>query len=66
VLDAETEATAVGNARTANILLIGAAVRIMGLADIDWAGIIAENVRKSFVEVNRKAFLRGMALVGGN
>jgi len=63
VLDAQAEAMAVGNVRALNILLVGAAVKIMGLENIDWSKIIAENVKAAFVEVNQKAFARGMELV---
>jgi len=65
VLDAHTEAHKVGNARALNILLVGAAARIMGLDKIDWNDIIAKNVKPAFVEVNQKAFARGQELVGG-
>jgi len=63
VLDAFAEATSVGNARALNILLAGAAIKIMGLENIDWNRIIAENVRPAFIDVNQKAIKRGMELV---
>ncbi|MCL2557270.1 MAG: indolepyruvate oxidoreductase subunit beta [Treponema sp.] len=63
VLDARAEAAALGNARALNILLVGAAAKIMGLGNIDWNKAIAENVKTAFVEVNQKAFARGMELV---
>ena len=63
VLDAHAEAAALGNAKALNILLVGAAVKIMQLESIGWNNIIGENVKKAFVEVNQKAFARGMELV---
>jgi len=63
VLDAHAEAVAVGNARALNILLVGAAAKIMKLDAIGWSKIIADNVKPAFVEVNQKAFARGMELV---
>ncbi|MCL2618923.1 MAG: indolepyruvate oxidoreductase subunit beta [Defluviitaleaceae bacterium] len=63
VLDATAEALALGNARALNILLVGAAAKIMKLDDIDWNGILAKNVKPAFVEINQKAFARGQELV---
>jgi len=62
VLDAQAEAVKVGNARALNILLVGAAARIMGLDGIGWDKIIEGNVKPEFAEVNKKAFARGMEL----
>ena len=63
VLDAHGEAAKLGNTRALNILLLGATVKLMRLMDIDWASIIKANVRSAFVEMNQKAFERGMELV---
>ncbi|MCL1992221.1 MAG: indolepyruvate oxidoreductase subunit beta [Spirochaetes bacterium] len=63
VLDAQAEAAAVGNARALNILLVGAAAKIMKLDGINWSDIIASNVKSAFVDVNQKAFARGQELV---
>ena len=62
ILDARAEAIAVGSARALNILLVGVAVKLMQLKQIDWHNIIAENVKPAFVAVNQKAFTRGLAL----
>ena len=63
VIDAQTEAVGVGNARALNILLAGAAIKLMGLGNINWDKIIADNVKPAFVEVTQKALKRGMELV---
>ncbi|MGI6404448.1 MAG: indolepyruvate oxidoreductase subunit beta [Oscillospiraceae bacterium] len=63
-MDAFGEAVKLGNPKVLNILLLGATVAKMGLTDIDWNRIIAENVKPAFVELNQKALARGMQLVG--
>jgi len=63
VFDAHGEALKLGNSRTLNILLLGATVKLMGLTDIDWSQVINANVKSAFVEINQKAFERGMSLV---
>ena len=63
-LDATEEAEKLGNPRTMNIILLGVALKALGLhEEIDWNKIIAENVREQFVEVNQKALQLGMSLV---
>ena len=63
ILDAHGEAAKLGNQRVLNTILLGGAVKLMGLNSIDWGRIIADNVRPAFAELNQKAFERGMALV---
>lgn len=63
-LDATGIAEKVGNPRSANVVLLGALVKAMGLTDIDWDPIIAKTVKPAFIDVNRKAFAAGMAAVG--
>ena len=58
-------ASELGNAKALNVLLLGATVEMMGLTDIDWNTIIKENVKQKFVELNQKAFVKGMELVKG-
>ena len=62
-LDATGIAEKVGNPKSANVVLLGALVRAMGLTDIDWDPIIAKTVKPAFVEVNRQAFAAGMNAV---
>ena len=62
-LDATGIAEKVGNPRSANVVLLGALVKAMGLTDIDWDPIIAKTVKPAFIDVNRKAFAAGMAAV---
>ena len=56
------EAKALGDSRTMNILLLGAAVKKIGLSGLDWEMVISQEVRKEFYEINVKAFRRGQEL----
>lgn len=62
-LDATGIAEKVGNPKSANVVLLGALVKAMGLTDIDWNPIIDKTVKPAFIDVNRKAFAAGMAAV---
>ena len=62
VVDAYREAEALGNPKVLNVILLGAAIRQMGLEEIDWDGIIADNVKPAFAALNQKALHVGMAL----
>ncbi|MCL2416298.1 MAG: indolepyruvate oxidoreductase subunit beta [Defluviitaleaceae bacterium] len=63
VLDAYGEAAKLGNSRAQNLLLLGATAKLMGLTDIDWNAIISAAVRPAFVDINQKAFARGIEMV---
>lgn len=64
VVDAYREAEALGNTKVLNIILLGAAILQMGLEDIDWDTIIADNVKPAFAALNQKALHVGMELAG--
>ncbi len=53
-------AESLGNAKAANVILLGALVRSMGLDDIDWEEIVAKNVKAKFKDLNIEAFKAGM------
>lgn len=61
-LDAQTLARDLGTPRVMNIILLGVLIRELGLENIDWKRIIAENVKPKFVELNQKAFEMGKNL----
>ncbi|MCL1925297.1 MAG: indolepyruvate oxidoreductase subunit beta [Defluviitaleaceae bacterium] len=63
VLDARKEAEDLGNPRGTNMVLVGAAVKLLNLLNIDWKKAIAANVKPQFVEPNMKTFERGLSLV---
>lgn len=62
-LNASKMAADRGNVKAANVILLGTLVKLMGLDDIDWDGIIRKNVKEKFVELNLKAFQVGMDAV---
>ncbi len=61
-MDASEEARKLGNTRVMNIILLGASVRQLGLEDIDWGKVIAENVKPQYVALNQQAFELGKSL----
>lgn len=61
-LDATAKARELGNARVMNIILLGVLVQAMNLKEIDWARIIAENVKAPYVALNQAALNLGMSL----
>ena len=63
VVDAFAEAKALGNPKVLNIVLLGTLIKMMNLTHIDWNGIIAQEVKPQFVEINQKALALGLNLV---
>lgn len=63
VFKAAEIAKELGNPKAMNIVLLGALVKAMGIEDMDWDTIIAQNVKKGFEELNIKAFRAGMAAI---
>ena len=59
VIDASRLAEELGNVKAANVILLGALVKAMGLEDIDWENIIRKNVKEKFIDLNLKAFQVG-------
>lgn len=59
VFQAAGIAEKVGNARTMNIVLLGALVKALNLPGVDWEKAIRENVKPGFAEINTKAFIEG-------
>lgn len=62
-LDATKIATDLGNPKSANVVLLGALIKAIGMTDIDWKAIIAKAVKPKFIEVNQKAFDAGFAAI---
>ena len=62
--DAFDEAKKLGDPRTMNILLLGAATKKIGLDNLAWEDTISQEVRKEFYDINIKAFRRGQELAG--
>lgn len=62
-LDATKIATDLGNPKSANVVLLGALVKAMGLTNIDWKPLISKTVKPKFIDINLKAFAAGMDAV---
>jgi len=63
VFKAADIAKELGNPKVMNIVLLGALVKAMGIDDMDWDSIIADNVKKGFEELNIKAFKAGVSAI---
>lgn len=63
VLNATKMALQLGNAKAANIILLGTIIKAMKLESIDWEGIIRKYVKPAFVELNLNALQCGMDAV---
>ena len=62
-LDATGMAAELGNPKAANVILLGALIKAMGLTDINWEKIVKENVKSQFVDLNIEALKKGMEVV---
>lgn len=63
VLNATKMALQLGNAKAANIILLGTIIKAMKLESIDWEGIIRKYVKPAFVDLNLNALQCGMDAV---
>jgi len=61
VIPAGQMALALGNIRVQNIILLGALIRVMDLADLDWAALVAAQVPAKALALNLKALEAGLA-----
>lgn len=62
-VDADKIAESLGNIKAQNIVLLGVLVKYLGLQDIDWEEVIKNNVPQKFVELNIKAFKKGLEII---
>ena len=63
VVPAARLAEEMGNIKVQNILLLGALVKALGIADkADWEGILSSMVPQKLVELNVAAYRKGLAL----
>ena len=60
VVRAAEIAIGLGNVKAMNIVLLGSLIVALGLEGLDWASIVAKNVKPNFVELNQKALQMGM------
>jgi len=63
-VDAAGIATALGNSRIMNMVLLGCIISAMGLTDIDWQRILRANVKPAFVDLNLSALAAGIQAAG--
>ena len=59
-LDASRMAEELGTVKAANVILLGALIKAMGLDDIDWETIVRNNVKAKFADLNADALKKGM------
>lgn len=62
-IDAAGVAEALGNAKSMNLVLLGALIKLMKLEDLDWDNALASNLKPQFIELNKKALQAGMASI---
>jgi len=53
-------ASELGNVKVQNIVLLGALVKALGIDDIDWECVLEKLVPPKAIEINKKAFVKGM------
>lgn len=63
VVKAFDAACELGNPKVLNVILLGAAIKRMGLGGVDWNAIIEKNVKPRFAALNRQALERGQMLI---
>lgn len=59
-VDASKIAEELGNIKAQNIVLLGKLIKYLDLRNIDWEAIIKENVPEKFLDLNIKAFRKGL------
>ncbi|MFZ5966735.1 MAG: indolepyruvate oxidoreductase subunit beta [Bacillota bacterium] len=60
VIDAARIADDLGNAKTMNIVLLGALVKAMKLTNINWEDVIRKTVKEKFADINIQALNAGI------
>ncbi len=58
-IDALSVAIEAGNVKAANVVLMGAASKLIGFSEKDWQQALVETVPAKFLELNKKAFSMG-------
>ena len=55
-------AESLGNSKAQNIVLLGALVAGIGLANLDWNSVLEKNIPQKLLELNKRAFEKGLTL----
>lgn len=63
VVKAADLAVELGNIKAQNIVLLGALLKAMEIADMEWESVLKENIKERFVELNLNALKAGMDAV---
>lgn len=63
VIKATKIAGELGNEKAANVVLLGATVKALGLGGLNWDAALTACVKPAFLEMNRKAFKAGLEAV---
>jgi len=61
-IDAAKTAIDLGNIKTQNVVLLGALVKAFELTEVDWKEVIREIIPEKMLDINIKAFEKGMGL----
>lgn len=62
VINAAEEASKLGNLKAQNIIMLGALVKALNIENVDWVQAIKDSVKPEFLELNLRAFEKGMEL----
>lgn len=62
VIDAGKAALELGNIKTQNVVLFGALVKAFNLTEVDWKEVLKEEIPEKMLQINIKAFEKGMEL----
>lgn len=60
VINGTEEAIELGNAKTMNIIMLGALVKTLKMEDLDFEQAIKDNVKVKFIDINLQAYKLGM------
>lgn len=63
LIDAAKIAKELGNVRATNIVLLGALAKFLGFNEKSWTEAISKNIKPRYVDLNIKAFQKGIAFL---
>ena len=61
-VDAEKMAIELGNPRVVNIIMLGAAAKVLPFSKEDWFAELENTIKQQFIDINKKAFELGYQL----
>lgn len=63
LINAANIARELGNIKTQNIIMVGCLVKALQINEVNWEDVIKDLVKPEYVDINLKAFKRGMDLI---